>query len=187
MERIAAEAGVTRGAIYWHFANKRELLGAIIQRVHGLHDAIVAPVFEDAGLPLQRVLDWALEVIDVFATDERTRKVHKIIVTRCEYVGEMQDARVYQQEVHDSMEANFYRVFEAAAANGHLGRGWDAKSAATVLKYFMSGMLDNWMRYEFNVDRAETMKAALRCLMASFGADCLVLSTPQAERAVVHN
>lgn len=183
MERIAAEAGVTRGAIYWHFANKQELLGAIIRRVHGLHDAVVARIFEDASQPLQRVLDWALEVIELFATDEHTRKVYKIAVTRCEYVGEMQEALICQQTLHDSMEANFKRVFETAEAEGHLGRGWDAETASTVLKCFMSGLLDNWLRYDFDVDRAKTLKAALRCLLASFGSDCLAPAVPQVEQA----
>lgn len=30
---IAAAAGVTRGAIYWHFSNKDELIGALIDRL----------------------------------------------------------------------------------------------------------------------------------------------------------
>ncbi|MBV5333220.1 TetR family transcriptional regulator, partial [bacterium] len=33
LAEIATAAGVTRGAIYWHFANKAELFDAMIQRV----------------------------------------------------------------------------------------------------------------------------------------------------------
>src|SRR5690606_8288522 len=41
LEAIAARAGVTRGAVYWHFKNKAEVLEAMISRVslpffHGL-------------------------------------------------------------------------------------------------------------------------------------------------------
>ena len=33
MEQIAAQAGVTRGAIYWHFSNKTELFSALREQV----------------------------------------------------------------------------------------------------------------------------------------------------------
>jgi len=171
MEKIAAEAGVTRGAIYWHFANKQELLGAIIRRVHGIHDAVVARAFEGGAEPLRSVLDWGMEVIELFATDDHTRKVYKIVVTRCEYVGEMQEALVWQQEMHEAMDANFRRAFEAAEADGQLGRGWTACSASMTLRCFMSGMLDNWLRYEFDANLAETLRAALECLVAGFRCD----------------
>lgn len=181
MEKIAAEAGVTRGAIYWHFANKQEMLGAIIRRVHGIHDAVIARAFEDGSEPLQSVLDWALEVIELFASDEHTRKVYKIVVTRCEYVGEMQEALVWQQEMHATMDANFTRAFEAAEAEGQLGRGWDACTASLTLRCFMSGMLDNWLRYEFDASLAKTLRGALQCLLASFRCDVQVPATPQRE------
>ncbi len=33
MRRLARELDVTPGALYWHFANKQELLGAVADRV----------------------------------------------------------------------------------------------------------------------------------------------------------
>ena len=33
LEDIAKAAGVTRGAIYWHFKNKSELFSAMVNRV----------------------------------------------------------------------------------------------------------------------------------------------------------
>ena len=32
LEKIAARAGFTRGAVYWHFKNKGEILAAVITR-----------------------------------------------------------------------------------------------------------------------------------------------------------
>ena len=40
MEQIAAEAGVTRGAIYWHFANKKEILDRKSTRLNSSHTDI---------------------------------------------------------------------------------------------------------------------------------------------------
>jgi AcrR family transcriptional regulator len=130
LERIAAEAGVTRGAIYWHFANKQELLTAIFARVYDLHVAVLARSFEDAADPLQVVLDWALNVIELFGTDEHTRMVYKIIVTRCEYLSEMQEAFTLQRSMHDTMVENFRRAFERAEQGGLLAEGCIASCRA---------------------------------------------------------
>jgi AcrR family transcriptional regulator len=171
LERIAAEAGVTRGAIYWHFANKQELLTAIFARVYDLHVAVLARSFEDAADPLQVVLDWALNVIDLFGTDEHTRMVYKIIVTRCEYLSEMQEAFTLQRSMHDTMVENFRRAFERAEQAGLLAEGWTAATASTTLQCFMSGLLDNWLRYDFSADVAKDLRSALQCLMGKFRCD----------------
>ncbi|GAA2112928.1 TetR family transcriptional regulator [Kocuria atrinae] len=51
MRRLAKELGVQPGALYWHVANKQELLGVLAQRM-------VAPLseltFDDAVPPLER-------------------------------------------------------------------------------------------------------------------------------------
>jgi AcrR family transcriptional regulator len=46
MRRLARELGVTPGALYWHFANKQQLLGAVADRV-------LAPARPETG-----DLDW---------------------------------------------------------------------------------------------------------------------------------
>jgi AcrR family transcriptional regulator len=173
LDRIATEAGVTRGAIYWHFANKQELFAAMIERVHGQHEAVVASSFLNGSDPLDGILKWALKVIELFVAEAHTRQVYRIVVTRCEYVGEMQHALEWQCDLHDRMAVNMRNAFEAAAAAGQLAPDWTVKSAATTLECFMSGMLDNWLRYDFDAEVAETLRAGLRSLVGSFRArDC---------------
>lgn len=42
MRRLARELGISPGALYWHFANKQQLLGAVADRV-------LSPVLDRAG------------------------------------------------------------------------------------------------------------------------------------------
>ena len=53
LEMIGARAGYTRGAVYWHFKNKSEVLAAIVERVH---------------LPFMQELERPLSMPGVFAS-----------------------------------------------------------------------------------------------------------------------
>lgn len=60
LEKIAAKAGVTRGAIYWHFKNKEDLLDSII-RVKDLESLeILKNIFVSKRPVLERLYDLAL-------------------------------------------------------------------------------------------------------------------------------
>ena len=64
---IAAQAGVTRGAIYWHFANKGDLFTAMFDRVLLPLDELSAAMGESTD-PLARLaekLKWCLRAVAV--------------------------------------------------------------------------------------------------------------------------
>ncbi|MFI5548228.1 ScbR family autoregulator-binding transcription factor [Streptomyces sp. NPDC085612] len=54
---IAAAAGVTKGALYFHFASKEELAEAVQQRGSALLDDAVRALREDGLSPLQALID----------------------------------------------------------------------------------------------------------------------------------
>ena len=62
---IAAQAGVTRGAIYWHFENKGDLFTAMFDRVLLPLDELSAPPADGADddplTRLARMLKWCLQ------------------------------------------------------------------------------------------------------------------------------
>jgi AcrR family transcriptional regulator len=170
LERIAQEAGLTRGAIYWHFSNKQQLFNAMTDRVRSIHSALLETQIEEtAADPLAFIEERAFEIVRLFEENEHTRKVYQIIVTRCEYVGEMEEALVWQRSLHDTMAAVFDRAFELAASRGELANGWDARSASTMFHCFISGMLNDWLRYNFNSEFSKSVRCSLRCLLNCFG------------------
>ncbi|MGL6253408.1 MAG: TetR family transcriptional regulator, partial [Billgrantia desiderata] len=57
LEQIAREAGVTRGAVYWHFKNKADLFRAMLLRVRMPFEELVEEI-GDPGLaerPLEAI------------------------------------------------------------------------------------------------------------------------------------
>ena len=56
LQQIADQAGLTRGAIYWHFKDKGELFCAMVDRVHLPFEEIIEQLQQDAShSPLTRL------------------------------------------------------------------------------------------------------------------------------------
>ena len=84
---IAQAAGVTRGAIYWHFKNKSDVFAAMCDRVHLPVEALCDPERiarqED---PLGGVRDICAYVMRQTVVNPRLRRVFEIIFHKCEMV-----------------------------------------------------------------------------------------------------
>lgn len=142
---IAAEAGVTRGAIYWHFANKADLYDAMIQRiVEPLEQKLEELQRNPDHAPLQFIRSLALFYLDSLANDPHYYRVLEIAWNKCEYVGEM--ARIRDQ--HLECGNRFLGIKEAALRSaierGHLPGHVDAREAAVGLMAIIDGLVANW-------------------------------------------
>ncbi|HEY6043894.1 MAG TPA: TetR family transcriptional regulator, partial [Nitrosospira sp.] len=97
MEHIAARAGVTRGAIYWHFNNKIDLFQAMREQVFlplidRMDDTLLVEGSED---PLTCIENFLCGTIHILNDSTETRQIYEIMMIKCEYVGEF--AAVLQQ------------------------------------------------------------------------------------------
>lgn len=91
LEHIAQEAGVTRGAIYWHFANKEELFKAMCDEVElPLIDRTDFTLLQDkATEPLQRLRNFMVELAEAVLQASPLRQTVEILNYKCEFVGPM--------------------------------------------------------------------------------------------------
>src|SRR5918999_6022372 len=75
LEDIAKAAGVTRGAIYWHFRNKSELFAAMVNRVSlPIEDLVERSADEDAEDPLALLKQAAVGALKRMATDRQSQR-----------------------------------------------------------------------------------------------------------------
>lgn len=145
LESIARAAGVTRGAVYWHFANKRELVHAIREDVSlPLIDQSDFTLLKQPGLPpLERIERFLVGLIEAVEQDARTRVTFEIMSFKCEYVDDLaRDLREYGRK-NDRLRETLTKVYKEAQAD--MRPGVTAELAALETVTFLAGLLRLWL------------------------------------------
>lgn len=169
LDLIASEAGVTRGAVYWHFANKADLFFAMLQQVRVTLVRLLdgGPAEERPAEPLAR-LAWQLQgVFRALERDVAAREVLEILFFRCEYVGPFAAVQDTLRLTRQECVARIAESYAAAQARGQLRAGLRPQGAALDTFHFVSSLLENWLadaesRSPEAVDRAIACHLALR-------------------------
>ncbi len=142
---IAAEAGVTRGAIYWHFDNKVELFDAMIQRiVEPLEQKLEELQRQQVDNPLLFVRSLAMFLLDSLANDPRYYRVLEIAWHKCEYVGDMAKIRDQHLECGNRFLGIKEAALKLAMQRGELPPHIDPRQAAVGLIALIDGLIANW-------------------------------------------
>src|ERR1035437_5519093 len=69
LDEIAKAAGVTRGAVYWHFTNKAALFDALMQRLLEPLDARLGELPSGEGNPIEPLRELTLYFFDRLVND----------------------------------------------------------------------------------------------------------------------
>jgi TetR/AcrR family acrAB operon transcriptional repressor len=145
LAEIAAATGVTRGAVYWHFANKVELFDAMVQRVFGMMEAKLEELqkqhYDD---PVELMRDLALYFLDRLANDPHLYRIIDISWHKCEYVGEMADICNRHLERGNRFLDIATTAFQTSGERGFLSSRVNPRTAAIGLVAVMDGLIVNW-------------------------------------------
>lgn len=145
LAQIAAAAGVTRGAIYWHFANKADLFDAMMERVIPPPDEdYLGPPLLGADDPLVVTRGLALDFLMQVARNPQHQRVFEIAIHKSEYVGEMADARDRHLDCARRHRVLLEAVMKKAQEKGLIGRRHRPQAAAEGLIALLDGLLYNW-------------------------------------------
>lgn len=148
MEQIATQAGVTRGAIYWHFKNKTEVFQAMREQVFlplidRMDDTLL---IENTMNPLDRVENFLCETIRLLNKSIETRQIYEIMMIKCEYVNEF--AIVLQEilQTCSGIEEKLRLTFEKAKEQGLLHPSHAPAQLAIDTQLFFIGLLHMWVK-----------------------------------------
>lgn len=143
---IAQAAGVTRGAVYWHFKDKAELFNAMMDRATlPFEQSRITPTEDFQGDPIGRLRANMMVALTVTANDPHVRRVFEIALHKVEYVDEQQGLldRHLAERNRCVMEAEL--ALRAAIEQGLVRNVHPPRALALGLFSLMDGLLHNWL------------------------------------------
>lgn len=150
---IAQQAGVTRGAIYWHFENKSDLFDAMFDRVFLPIDELKTQPPDAPGTnpldKIRKILIWCLLGVQ---RDSQLRRVFSILFMKCEYVADMEPLlhrnRAGMSEALHKIEADL----AAAVTLKLLPERLDTWRATLMLHTLVSGFVRDMLMLPEEID-----------------------------------
>ncbi len=176
LEQVARAAGVTRGAVYWHFRGKADLFNAMMNRVTLPLDCEMLRIGEpETDDPIAQIRDSYLAALRATVAEPRMRRVFEIALFKVEH-GDPALRDVHQRRLEGQRErvASIERGLRRAARRGLWRSALPPRVAALGLVSLVEGLFTNWMTDPgaFDLVRvgAQAIDAYLRGLQAPAGA-----------------
>lgn len=148
LNEIAERAGVTRGAVYWHFKNKVDLFIA-------LHDALYEPFMETVlqdleknhAEPLKQLEELCVNVLVELDSNEKKKRILSVFYLKCDYTGEMAQVLKLQEKQKENSRKLFDHYFERAIAKGHIACPVSAHNLSIGLWCYLTGIVQEYLRF----------------------------------------
>ena len=164
---IANAAGVTRGAIYWHFENKADLFVAMCDRatlpLETLFGSVADPELPD---PLAKLREGCLEVLRQAEQDQRCRRVFEILNFKCEFVDDLAPTMLRRKECRQGAKGIIERNLQLAIERGQIPPDTDVRRAAIGLFSYIDGLIVNWSMEPDSYSLAEQAGALIDIFLA---------------------
>ncbi|SDJ01979.1 transcriptional regulator, TetR family [Pseudomonas flavescens] len=162
---IATAAGVTRGAIYWHFQNKVDVFQAMFDRLRlPLDELSLACRSEDEPDPLGNMRYLLVHLLQRLVQDPQSRRITEILQHKCEYSDDLGDLRQQMQAFSQDCDLRIAKALCNAVNRGQLPDDLDCARAAICLHAYIDGLQAHWLLTPDSYDigaQAETMVDAL--------------------------
>jgi TetR/AcrR family acrAB operon transcriptional repressor len=146
LDQIARHAGMTRGAVYWHFKNKADLFHAMLRRVRLPFEDLVEEL-DDPTLDQKPLEAIRLACMSGFLRLEqpRYRRVHSILLHHCETFGDIDPLSMQNEMAEDTCSA-LLKYFNMAAKLDQLRPCLAPDIAAQIMQAMLGGLFHDWLR-----------------------------------------
>ena len=145
LEDVAQAAGVTRGAIYWHFKNKADLYATLLDGITAAAGAVAQDAVAEGGdlaTVLRRIFVNQLTAID---SDRRLQSLVALSLSRTEQVPELATRRKKQIRAGKAMLAELTAFMEEGIRAGAFRSDLDPADAARAFLALQNGAIQLWL------------------------------------------
>lgn len=143
---IAQEAGVTRGAIYWHFANKADLINSLWEQVQSFYAPLTqASEHIDEPDPLGKLQELYSSFFAGMEEDPVQQQMFRILFDEGDRSKDTETVRKLHQELRCERYRGLQTVFANAMQRGQLPPHFDVQLGAVTTFSLVHGLIANWV------------------------------------------
>lgn len=167
---IAQAAGVSRGAIYWHFKNKADLFNAMMERTTLPLEDSMQQIGHDPVLdPLQELKRAIMAAMQKISSDERTRRVFEVATLKVEYVDELLAVKARHIRCHVDGVSQMERSLREAGLRRGESLRVSPSMAAQGLQALVVGLIHSWLLAQEAFDLVSVSDVAVQAYLAGLG------------------
>ncbi|MFC1920959.1 TetR family transcriptional regulator [Chloroflexota bacterium] len=142
---IAKEAGVTRGAIYWHFGSKSELYSSLVQEYSNRGSSIAQQAIEEGGSVKEIIRRIFVRLLSSIEDDRKLRAMMEISLFKTELTPELRASRQTQIENGRVLIGGISEAIRQGVISGELRSDLDPSLVARAFIAYQNGAIHLWL------------------------------------------
>ena len=182
LQDVASAAGVTRGAIYWHFADKAALFNAMMERACLPCEAPDGCEAAAGGDPLAQLAAKAMRPLQVLAENEQVHRAFRIAMHQTEYTDDLAAVQARYIEGITEFKQQLAELLGRAEAAGSLRPGLALPAVALGLYALVDGLMHHWTLKPGGFDLVGSGEVAVRAYLDGLRATAAARASPAPAR-----
>lgn len=166
LQEIAQEAGVTRGALYWHFKNKEALFEELFKYTFQsiVPENLEEQTIDDAWAFLRNHL---LQIFHNIVTDDLHRKFCNVLNLKCEHNPHNETITALSRKYHEMFLQHISNIMNLCYQQNKLPANIDLDLATIYLESQFIGLMRLWIFYPERFDLLETAERSIDATLAT--------------------
>ncbi|MGH1362165.1 MAG: TetR/AcrR family transcriptional regulator [Calditrichia bacterium] len=158
LDEIAKRSDVTRGAIYWHFSDKLDILNELIDTQHEDLSQLLSDLFNSGTSTLEGIEGIIEEIVTHFFETKSFQDFIELTLFKIEY-AQLVKLKTTKTELTEYFIRNFRHVIKEAQHTGHVLSDIDANDVAITITSMINGM---YRLYFILPDQVQSKESAMR-------------------------
>lgn len=163
---IAKEAGVTRGAIYWHFENKSDLMHKMMMHYFDCMDQQVRDEHQDykgSAMLLRAAESW----IDIIESSEELQMLLEISFFKMEHTGDMSALHEIESNLLQADIAQMSNDLQCEIDEGVFRADVNLEEVSIILVSTIHGLLMQWILLKKKFSLRSVMISSITAILDS--------------------